>query len=98
MLEANHEYCRMFPIHPLDGKAQLRRGAGPQAQLDALIWSVLQSVEALQQANRRILDRLRPLYIDELGLVESIDTLLRNVRSQGPKLSKRPISILALAR
>src|SRR5437870_617626 len=29
---------------------------------------ILQSVETLQHANRRILDRLRPLYIQELGL------------------------------
>ena len=47
---------------------------------------LLESVEALQQANRRILDRLRPLYIQELGLENSIQTLLRNARSQAPQL------------
>ena len=47
---------------------------------------VLQSVEALQQANRRILDRLRPLYIQELGLEKSVETLLRNARSQAPDM------------
>ena len=45
-------------------------------------------MEALQQANRRILDRLRPLYIDELGLAKSIETLLRNARSQAPQLQQ----------
>jgi len=41
----------------------------------------------LQQANRRILDRLRPLYIQELGLERSVETLLQNARSQAPEMS-----------
>ena len=61
---------------------------GDKARLDASVAGVLQSVEALQQANRRILDRLRPLYIDELGLAKSIETLLENVRSQAPQLQQ----------
>jgi two-component system, NarL family, sensor histidine kinase UhpB len=40
----------------------------------------------LQQANRRILDRLRPLYIQELGLERSIQTLLQNVKAQAADL------------
>lgn len=48
---------------------------------------VLQSVEALQHANRRILDHLRPLYIQELGLERSVETLFRNARSQAPDMS-----------
>ncbi len=48
---------------------------------------VLQSVEALQQTNRRILDRLRPLYIEELGLAASVQTLLRNFRKQAPHIA-----------
>ena len=59
-----------------------------KAQLDASVGGLVQSVEALQQANRRILDRLRPLYIDELGLAKSIETLLRNARSQAPQLQQ----------
>ncbi|WGD52076.1 histidine kinase [Bradyrhizobium sp. CB1650] len=47
---------------------------------------VLLSVEALQRANRRILDRLRPLYIEDLGLETSVQTLLRNFRMQAPNL------------
>ena len=46
-----------------------------------------QSVEALQHANRRILDRLRPLYIQELGLEQSIQTLLQNAEAQAPDLA-----------
>ena len=45
-------------------------GLEPSAQ------GILQSVEALQYANRRILDRLRPLYIQELGL----ERMARDVR------------------
>jgi len=45
---------------------------------------ILQSAEALQQANRRVLDRLRPLYIEDLGLEKSIQTLLQNARAQAP--------------
>jgi two-component system sensor histidine kinase UhpB len=50
------------------------------------VQSLLESVEALQLANRRILDRLRPLYIQELGLEKSIQTLLQNAGSQAPNL------------
>ena len=54
---------------------------GPSVQ------GVLHSVEALQHANRRILDRLRPLYIQELGLEKSIETLLQNAQSQAPEIN-----------
>ena len=43
-----------------------------KAELGSAAEGILQSVETLQQANRRILDRLRPLYIQELGLERSI--------------------------
>ena len=56
------------------------------AALTAAAENILGSVEALQQANRRILDRLRPLYIQELGLSKSIRTLLQSVRAQAPDL------------
>ncbi len=58
------------------GQANLRRAAE----------GIVQAVETLQQANRRILDRLRPLYIQELGLERSIQTLLQNVKAQAPDL------------
>ena len=48
--------------------------------------SILQSVETLQQVNRRILDGLRPLYIEELGLEKSIQTILQGAKTQAPGL------------
>jgi two-component system sensor histidine kinase UhpB len=56
-------------------------------ELAASTEGILQSVEALQRANRRILDHLRPLYIKELGLQKSIDTLLQNARSQAQDIA-----------
>jgi signal transduction histidine kinase len=47
---------------------------------------ILGAAEALQQANRRILEGLSPLYVAELGLDESIRTLLRNAQSQAPNI------------
>jgi len=57
-----------------------------EAKLTDAAEGILQSVETLQQANRRILDRLRPLYIQELGLEKSIQTLLQNAKTQAPDL------------
>ncbi len=48
---------------------------------------ILQSAEALQQANRRILDHLRPLYIEELGLAKSVETLLQTARAQAGEVA-----------
>ena len=62
-------------------------GAAGQGEFDALPEKVLQSVEALQSTNRRILDRLRPMHIEELGLQTSIQKLLRGVRSQAPSIA-----------
>jgi two-component system sensor histidine kinase UhpB len=59
---------------------------GGQAGLSSAAEGILRSVETLQQANRRILDRLRPLYIQELGLERSIQTLLQNVKAQAADL------------
>jgi len=56
-------------------------------ELGASTQGILDSVEALQRANRRILDHLRPLYIQELGLEKSIHTLLQNARSQAPDIA-----------
>jgi two-component system sensor histidine kinase UhpB len=50
------------------------------------VQEMMRSVEALQQTNRRILDRLRPLYIEELGLEASVQTLLGNFRRQAPHI------------
>ncbi|WP_312002386.1 histidine kinase [Bradyrhizobium hereditatis] len=57
-----------------------------EAEIRSAAEGILQSVETLQQANRRILDALRPLYIEELGLQKSIETLLQNAKAQAPDL------------
>jgi two-component system sensor histidine kinase UhpB len=64
----------------------LQDGAPQDRTLGASADAMLESVEALQLANRRILDRLRPLHIQELGLEESVQTLLQYARSQAPAL------------
>jgi two-component system, NarL family, sensor histidine kinase UhpB len=58
-----------------------------EAKLTGAAEGILQSVETLQQANRRILDRLRPLYIQDLGLERSIQTLLQNANTQARDLT-----------
>jgi two-component system, NarL family, sensor histidine kinase UhpB len=64
----------------------LQDGAPQDRKLGAAVEAMLESVEALQLANRRILDRLRPLHIQELGLEKSVQTLLQYARSQAPAL------------
>jgi two-component system, NarL family, sensor histidine kinase UhpB len=66
--------------------ALLEAMPGDKEGLGSPAKGILESVEALQQANRRVLDRLRPLHIQELGLEKSIQTLLQNARSQAPDL------------
>jgi two-component system, NarL family, sensor histidine kinase UhpB len=72
------------------GAVALRDSAGDdRGALNAAVENILQSAEALQHANRRILDHLRPLYIEELGLVKSIETLLQNAPASGIALASR---------
>lgn len=68
------------------GTIALVDASPPVGNLGNPAQQVLQSVEALQQTNRRILDRLRPLYIEELSLATSVQTLLRNFRKQAPHI------------
>jgi signal transduction histidine kinase len=49
-------------------------------------YGILQAAEALQQANRRILEGLSPLYMQDLGLEQSIQTLLCNAHAQSPDI------------
>jgi signal transduction histidine kinase len=69
------------------GTVALIEAMPPSGHFGNSAQDVLQSVEALQQTNRRILDRLRPLYIEELGLETSVQTLLRNFRRQAPDIA-----------
>jgi two-component system sensor histidine kinase UhpB len=66
--------------------AMVDNGAAGQDDSDSPAQKALQSVEALQLTNRRILDRLRPMHIEEFGLQSSIQKLLRGVRSQVPAI------------
>ena len=43
-----------------------------------------QAVEALQHTNRRILDRLRPMHIRELGLERSVTDLVKDAETRAP--------------
>jgi signal transduction histidine kinase len=68
------------------GTIALSEASPPVGHLGNSAQEVMRSVEALQQTNRRILDRLRPLYIEELGLETSVQTLLQNFRRQAPHI------------
>ncbi|GAA0005890.1 histidine kinase [Bradyrhizobium diazoefficiens] len=50
---------------------------------------LVEAAEALQRANKRILQGLSPLYLEELGLSGSLDALLRDARKQLPSLRIR---------
>lgn len=56
--------------------------AGPQSPAQRM----LQAAESMQQANRRILEGLSPLYAQDLELGQSVASLLQNIRSQAPQL------------
>jgi two-component system sensor histidine kinase UhpB len=68
------------------GVVALADSAPVESGIGAAADNILQAVEALQQANRRILDHLRPLRIQELGLATSIATLLTNARAQAREI------------
>ena len=48
---------------------------------------LLEAAEAVQHASRRILEGLSPLYLEELGLQKSIQTLLQNAHSASPSVA-----------
>jgi two-component system sensor histidine kinase UhpB len=56
------------------------------AEMQLPLQIMLQTVEALQLANRRILEGLHPLYLDELGLGRSLQSFFKNIRSQAPDM------------
>jgi len=60
--------------------------AGGAGEAGSPAENILAAAEALQHANRRILGGLSPLYVAELGLDESIQTLLRNAQAQAPNI------------
>ena len=68
------------------GTIALSEGSPQAGHLGNSAQEVMRSIETLQSTNRRILDRLRPLYIAELGLEGSVQTLLSNFRRQAPHI------------
>ena len=67
--------------------AMVDSGAADQDKPDSPPQKVLQSVEALQSTNRRILDRLRPMHIEELGLQSSIQKAACGASGRRPRRS-----------
>jgi signal transduction histidine kinase len=59
---------------------------GDGTDADAARSKLLGAVEALQQTNRRILNRLRPMHVQELGLTRSIEGLARDCERQSTGL------------
>jgi signal transduction histidine kinase len=55
----------------------------------APLQGLVEAAEALQQANKRILQGLSPLYLEELGLFGSLEALLRDARKQAPGIQIR---------
>jgi two-component system sensor histidine kinase UhpB len=53
-------------------------------ELEAGLQRLAEAVEGLQKSNRRILDRLRPMHLQELGLLKSVEGLVRDAREQKP--------------
>ena len=67
----------------LAGSSSGAATADPEAPANQL----LQAAEAVQHASRRILEGLSPLYLEELGLGKSIQTLLQNAHSTLPTVA-----------
>jgi len=59
----------------VDGDPALQTSSG----IETPAQRILLATEALQSTNRRILDHLRPLHIEELGLDQSIRKMLRDL-------------------
>ncbi|WP_249804301.1 MULTISPECIES: histidine kinase [unclassified Bradyrhizobium] len=55
----------------------------------APLQGLVEAAEALQQANKRILQGLSPLYLEALGLFGSLEALLRDARKQAPGMRIR---------
>lgn len=78
----------LFAIRANSTVLQERTPSG-NVDLQAPLEGMLQAAEALQSTIRRILDGLHPLYLDDLGLRRSLETLADNFRSQARGLRIR---------
>jgi signal transduction histidine kinase len=62
-------------------------GSSTDADPEAPSNQLLEAAGAVQQASRRILEGLSPLYLEELGLEKSIETLLQNAHAALPSVA-----------
>src|SRR6201996_1524026 len=67
----------------LSGSVTSTEASDPEAPASQL----LDAAEAVQHASRRILEGLSPLYLEELGLEKSIQTLLQNAHAALPTVA-----------
>lgn len=67
--------------------ALARKGAAQEAALSADCRRIDEQLAALQQVNRRILGRLRPAALDEMGLAGALEALARRWRVTNPEIS-----------
>jgi len=70
--------------------AMVRLAEAREANADALQRhgsAILEQVNSLQQCNRRVLERLRPVGLAELGLREALEALLRLWRESHPEVA-----------
>jgi two-component system sensor histidine kinase UhpB len=72
----------LFAIRANSGA--LLEGSKDQQTDDSPAAKLRQAVEALQHTNRRILNRLRPMHIRELGLQRSVADLVKDARGRSP--------------
>jgi two-component system, NarL family, sensor histidine kinase UhpB len=66
--------------------AALTENAEGPCEPGSAVHGIVSAAEALQQANQRILGGLSPLYLADLGLIGSIQTLLRDAQKQTPAI------------
>src|ERR1700722_15171810 len=62
-------------------------GSSTDSDPEAPSNQLLEAAGAVQQASRRILEGLSPLYLEELGLEKSIETLLQNAHAALPSVA-----------
>ena len=61
--------------------------SGSSTDPEAPSQRLIEAAEAVQHASRRILEGLSPLYLEELGLEKSIQTLLQNAHNSLPTVT-----------
>ena len=61
--------------------------SGSSVDPEAPAHRLIEAAEAVQHASRRILEGLSPLYLEELGLERSIQTLLQNAHTSLPTVT-----------